>query len=236
MEEHEFLKDVEEVEKEMAKEKKAIKKEQNVLLNLFFALLAAYIIFVLVSWVIPHYITVDPPPKNIPSLKELALENENISLFNQKINVTSGQSYRAMVDGRNENIKRVANKVSSVSCEGTPLCQAKAIYFFVRDNIEYVKDPHYGEYLELPEYTLITGSGDCDDHTILLANLYQAISIPTRFVFIPGHVYIQAYIPEASFRIKDKEGWVSLDSTCRNCDFGEITPEVAKARKTIVSN
>ena len=64
--------------------------------------------------------------------------------------------------------------------------------------------------------------GDCDDASVLLANLLQAVGIRTRFVLIPGHVFVQAWIPEAPRTYKADKDWVNLDATCDYCGFGEI--------------
>jgi transglutaminase-like putative cysteine protease len=56
---------------------------------------------------------------------------------------------------------------------------------------------------------------------VLLASLLEAIGIPTRLAFVPRHVYVEAYIPDAPRRYQ-QDGWVSLDATCKECDFGEV--------------
>jgi transglutaminase-like putative cysteine protease len=66
------------------------------------------------------------------------------------------------------------------------------------------------------------GGADCDGLSILLANLEMAIGVPTRFAFIPGHSYVQVKIDAAPKKYKEADGWISLDPTCRHCDFGEV--------------
>ena len=117
-------------------------------------------------------------------------------------------------------VKQVATKIAAESCKGSKVCQAKAEYYFVRDNIDYVSDPP-DEYLEHPLETLESGGADCDGEAILLANLLQAIGVYTEYVFVPQHSYVKILLPEAPNRYKDDGNWIHLDPTCKSCDFGE---------------
>ena len=98
----------------------------------------------------------------------------------------------------------------------------EAIFYFVRDRFDYVKDPVGHEYIKSARETLVAKGGDCDDLSVAAANLLEAIGVRTRFVFVTNHVYIQAYIPDALRKYKE-EDWVNLDATCRYCGFGEIS-------------
>ena len=116
-------------------------------------------------------------------------------------------------------------------CKSSKVCNAKAIYYFVQQNINYVNDPVSREYLASTTETLSTGSGDCDDYSILLSNLLQSIGIPTRFVFVPSHVYVQANLPDAMKKYQQEDSWVNLDATCSNCEFGNIPSTSVSANK-----
>ena len=59
-----------------------------------------------------------------------------------------------------------------------------AIHRYVCDTIRYTKDIRGVETLQSPVQTLRLKQGDCDDHSILIASLLEAISHPTRFVAI----------------------------------------------------
>lgn len=84
------------------------------------------------------------------------------------------------------------------------------IFYFVRDRIRYVKDIDGVETLQTPDKTLELKAGDCDDKSILLASMLQAIGHPVRLVavgFKPGvfcHVFVQTKIGTK---------WVSLETT-----------------------
>ena len=176
-----------------------------------------FLALIVITWVVPQYgIKLDPSPGRIPSYEEVVGEFE-------VGNVTKVSDYsdinKIMMPG-DEVIKSVADRIVSVSCDGDRVCNAKAIFKFVKDNMDYVNDPLAYEYIKSPKETLAVRGGDCDDGATLLANLLQSVGIRTRFVFVPGHVFVQAYMPEALSRYKRDE-WVSIDVTCESCGFGE---------------
>lgn len=88
--------------------------------------------------------------------------------------------------------------------------EVEALHRFVRDRIRYVKDVRGVETVATPEYTVATGSGDCDDKSVLLAALLEAIGHPTKFVaigFIPNsfaHVFVETKIGPR---------WIALETT-----------------------
>lgn len=88
--------------------------------------------------------------------------------------------------------------------------EIKRVHAYVRDHIRYLRDIHGVETLHTPEKLIELGQGDCDDKSILLASLLEAIGFTTRFVavgFKPGtysHVYVEVQTPA---------GWVPLETT-----------------------
>lgn len=60
--------------------------------------------------------------------------------------------------------------------------QAAALYDYVRNNINGVKDPVGQEYIASPAETINTCGGDCEDKAILLASLCLAVGIQARLV------------------------------------------------------
>lgn len=62
------------------------------------------------------------------------------------------------------------------------LGEVKALHRFIRDYITYVRDVHNVETLQTPVRVLQNRAGDCDDQSMLLAALLEAIGHPTRFV------------------------------------------------------
>lgn len=88
--------------------------------------------------------------------------------------------------------------------------EVRAIHAFVRDKIRYVKDVNGVELLHTPEKLLEIGQGDCDDKSMLVASLLEAIGHPTRFVAISNapskfcHVYVETRLGSQ---------WLSVETT-----------------------
>ncbi len=180
-------------------------------------ILALFLILIILSWVIPEYaVKLDPNPERIPSISEVV--PKDIVVENKTTN-----NYLELLEPNDPVIKRAADKIISLSeCSSSKICQAKAIFYFIRDSFDYVSDPLQFEYVKSAKESLVSHNGDCDDSAVLAANLLQAIGIRTRFVFVPNHVYIEAYLPESLKRYKSEQDWVALDLTCKKCDFGEL--------------
>jgi len=180
--------------------------------------IGGFLIFMILLWLIPVYsVKLDPSPTVIPKLEEVVPINIEVS------DTHFNQISMVMVDGSDSVVKEVADKVAIRSCIGKgQVCYAKALFYFTRDSFEYISDPNAYEYVKTARQSLVSEGGDCDDSSVLLASLLDSIGIPVRFVFIPGHVYVQAYIPDALNKYKEDE-WVNLDPACSSCDFGEIS-------------
>ncbi len=186
----------------------------------FTIIISLFLILMLIVWYFPSQaVKIDPDPTYIPNIEEVVPKIEDF----QKTEIYSAEQYPSLIDPSDPVIKQVADRIVSLSCDGSKVCHAKALYYFVIQNFQYVSDPNRYEYVKSAKESLTTLTGDCDDASVLLANLLEAVGIRTRFVFIPGHVYVQAYLPEAVRRYKSEDSeYVSLDPTCSNCRFGEL--------------
>jgi len=118
--------------------------------------------------------------------------------------------------------------------------QARKIFEFVRDEIQYVYDPMGLEEIQSPETTLKLRAGDCEDQAILLGSLLSAIGFESAIIFadtdsdgVPDHVYSGVYIPAAPdytkpFKRKELDDgknlhdWIPLDPASQDSDFGVI--------------
>ena len=82
--------------------------------------------------VVPYYaVRLDPEPKNIPSIAEIVPDDfipGNVTWVRSK--------YLLFV--RPKSVKPFADRIVSQSCEGNKICNAKALFYFVRDNFDYV--------------------------------------------------------------------------------------------------
>ena len=199
----------------------------------FVYIIALFMVLLLILWIVPYYsVRLDPEPKNIPS-KESILP-ANITVGERNTTLITRNEFLSLLNPNDQLIKQTASKVASQSCSSEKICQAKAIFYFVRDNFDYVSDPRT-EYVESAREVLATGGSDCDGMAVLLANLEEAIGIETRFVFIPDHVYVQIKLDEAMKKYKTDDGWINLDATCSYCEFGEIPYQNIESKKSYVS-
>ncbi len=183
-------------------------------------IMAIFLLLLIVMWYFPkESIKLDPHPKTIPTIEEVL--PENFKLDNQTITINTQSDLYTYIKPTDPIIKQIATKIATLSCDGNQVCQAKAIYYFVRNNIEYVADPLFLEYIEDPKELLVTQGGDCESGTILLASLLGAIGVDYELVFIPRHVFLKIKLNKALKRYKINN-WVYLDWTCKSCDFGEL--------------
>lgn len=97
------------------------------------------------------------------------------------------------------------------------LGEISAIHTFVRDRIRYTRDIRGVETLHTVERILANAAGDCDDKSILVASLLEALGHPTRFIaigFKPGtfsHVYPETLVGNKWLAVETTEpvalGW-----------------------------
>jgi transglutaminase-like putative cysteine protease len=189
-------------------------------------ILSLFLLLLIVMWTFSYYGgRIDPEPTRIPTKAEVL--PPNIILENKTIQIQTRNDFQKAITPSDPLIKQTADRIASLSCDGNRVCQAKAIYYFVRDNYEYISDPTRKEYIKDPKELLETGGGDCEDGAILTASLLESIGVTTELVFIPGHALLRVLLPEASkgYKIND---FIYLDWTCKECNFGEIPLNVKK--------
>jgi len=184
--------------------------------NPIWYLVAAFLLLLMVVSIFPLFaVKRNPSPTSYPEFSEV-VPTLPVAVVNKSFNKGNYNSFLMPGDPM---IKQVATRIATFGCDSNKICQAKAEYYFVRDNLVYVSEQD--EYIQSAAEVLSTRGGDCDDHAVLLANLLRAIGIPTKFVFVPRHVFIMAYIKDAPGKYS-KDGWIFLDPTCKECQFGEI--------------
>lgn len=123
-------------------------------------------------------------------------------------------AYEFMIDPE---IRKLATKivrnVKPKDYEG----EVKAIYWWVKNNIRYTKDPYGREGLQTPRFTLKTRAGDCDDMATLICALagalghrckLRAVSTypPNNNVIIWNHIY-------AMVQPAKSQKWIAMDTT-----------------------
>jgi len=152
------------------------------------------------------------------------------------------RSVAKIVDSVNPNASRVRELAINLGrrFEAGDFKQARKIFEFVRDEIQYVYDPMGLEEVQSPETTLKLRAGDCEDQAILLSSLLSAIGFESALIFadtdndkIPDHVYSAVFISAAPEYTKpfqrkklddgkDLHDWIPLDPASQDSDFGVI--------------
>jgi len=180
----------------------------------FRIILGLVLILMIIGMGVPYYgIKHNPEPKTI-----IDVEISNDESAGVLPDIDSIYPYNV-----SKSIKETSNRIVSEACEsGIKICQIKAIYYFVRDKIDYVSDPKYREYVQTPEATLYSKAGDCEDKSVLLVQMLKAIGIDSVVATIPGHAYNKIYYPDSPKQYLDNAGWISVDATCKNCAFSEL--------------
>jgi transglutaminase-like putative cysteine protease len=197
-------------------------------------ILGLFMLLLIIMMVVPFYgVKQNPEPNYTPTLEEVFYYNYTLS--NKTFVIDSVSDFRMFVNSGDPVIKNTANKIVTVSCKhSNKVCYAKSLYYFIRDNFQYISDPVDFEYVEKTEDFLISGGGDCESGTLALANLIESVGIRTELVLIPGHAFLRINLPEAISSYKSENDWIYLDWTCKNCIFGERPYEsVGKSEKYI---
>lgn len=104
--------------------------------------------------------------------------------------------------------------------ENNQLAEIKALFYYVRDNIRFVRDTYNLETLQYPENTIKWKGGDCDCKVILLGSLLSSIGNRIRFSIYKinnpiefDHINLQVYL-------RKKGRWLTLDPTKQVKPFG----------------
>uniref|UniRef100_UPI00168B9582 tetratricopeptide repeat protein n=1 Tax=Treponema zioleckii TaxID=331680 RepID=UPI00168B9582 len=89
------------------------------------------------------------------------------------------------------------------------------------------------DFLQFPYQTLMYRGGDCDDISILVCSLFEAVGIDTAFITIPGHIFMafnsgltvdeakKEFSSMENFIVRDNEVWVPLEITLTDEGFNK---------------
>ena len=106
------------------------------------------------------------------------------------------------------------------------------------------------DFLQFPYQTLMYRGGDCDDLSILVCSLFEAVGIDTAFITVPGHIFMAfnagispdmaktVFRNTSEFIFVDDEVWVPLEITLsdegfyRACRYGAREWNTANANGT----
>lgn len=134
-----------------------------------------------------------------------------------------GHIIRLIQKGRSDpKVIGLARQVISKRC-GEDWCiaerdykgEVRAIFAEVRRRVRYVRDEWGADTFSAPGKTLAWAGGDCDDYTIVLGSLLQAIGYPVKLRVIRttdspewNHIYLVVGIPPGG-----PTQWVPLDAS-----------------------
>lgn len=85
-------------------------------------------------------------------------------------------------------IRQAATSIIFLAPEKADQIEVSKLLDFVQTTIRYTKDINGVETISSAEKTLSGRIGDCDDQSVLLAALCEAVGYPTRFV-VAGYEY-----------------------------------------------
>ncbi|AOW10138.1 hypothetical protein [Flavobacterium gilvum] len=74
------------------------------------------------------------------------------------------------------------------------LIQCFAVFKEINSRWNYVNDPKNGDYIASARESLLYFSGDCDDHSILMAACVRSIGGTPRLIHTKGHIYPEILI------------------------------------------
>ena len=101
-------------------------------------IIGLFLVLIIVLWVFPYYsIRLDPEPSGVPKLSDVF---EGGVVINKTNDVVSREDFLKLVEPANPIVKGVADRVVSYGCGSEKVCHAKALFYFVRDEFNYVSD------------------------------------------------------------------------------------------------
>ncbi len=124
------------------------------------------------------------------------------------------------------------------------LRRAEAVFYFVRDRVNYTPDIDQFSYEEFAQNadelaTIIdregVGYGDCEDSTVLLAVMYQGAGYRSAITVGPGHTAALVYLPDYNkatviFELAGEPGWVWAEATGKNNSLGWVPKELINVK------
>lgn len=185
-----------------------------------------------------------------PQSQELKVLEDDKPLFpilNSKVSGTFESRILAAIDYENPDLRTFAlsatlkhfrTEVREFQKYRTVI-QSFAIFKEINSNWNYVHDPKGRDYFAKASETIHTLSGDCDDHSILMAACIKSIGGTTRLVRTRRHIYPELLIGDyndletvnyiiryvlfsresegkkLNYHIHDNQVWLNLDYTDR---------------------
>jgi transglutaminase-like putative cysteine protease len=95
------------------------------------------------------------------------------------------------IESRHPKIRNLGREILKEKKDASAWTQVRAMYDWVRQNVEYIKGPFKGGLAALKDK-----NGDCEELSSLFIALCRSQGIPARTVWIPGHCYPEFYLQD----------------------------------------
>lgn len=100
-------------------------------------------------------------------------------------------------------VRQLVETICKDLVQGDYAGEVLAIYYWVCQNIRYMRDIHDVEFVKEPRQIVLTRSGDCDDIATLLAAMCMASGNTCEFLLasyspsqpLPTHVFLRVHTP-----------------------------------------
>lgn len=129
----------------------------------------------------------NPNPQDIIISKLLPFPNKSKILSAIEYKNPKVRNFAVMATTQNfKNVKGYADYRTMIQCF--------AVFKEINERWNYVSDPKDGDYIATASESLDFLSGDCDDHSILMAAAIRAIGGTPRLIHTKGHIYPEILI------------------------------------------
>lgn len=224
MSDEHFYEDLKEAIKEAETAPPKVKPDRKPLYLIFG--LIVLLIFVLSA--IPYYsVNVNPPP-DFSKVESFQLTDAEKTRLENLTGGARGISQAIQLVNVND-YRTITNRLVTEACSTTSnLCFAKAIYHLVQSQTTYVSDPKI-QYVQSPAETLLSGAGDCEDKSLLVAAMLESIGIDADIGVTDDHAFVRAQLPQAPFWLRHGEYvWLDPSSTKKFSQISFNAKEVIK--------
>jgi len=122
--------------------------------NPFYGLIALFVVVALFLLSLQGYFyLIHPEPTEIVSLDEI--QSFIPAELEEPFSSHQSDEVKIVLANTQDSIKQVANFIAANACKRSDrVCQSRALFYFVRDNIQYVPDAKFHDNLENPLITI----------------------------------------------------------------------------------
>ena len=124
-------------------------------------------------------------------------------------------------------VRALATQITRNLASRDYLGEITAVFNWVKQNIRFSGE--FKETLQSPYVTLQLATGDCDDHSTLIAALLLSLGYQVRFktVGVDGPDFSHVY---AEVKLKRQDKWMAIDTTVPSSTVGWEPPNITRAK------